>query len=148
MAMTMTPGKAIDQAPWPQWLTDELAGADRNGCVGNELVSEHDRVRVWTLRLKPGERYGFHKHVLDYFWTCMTGGRARSHHHDGSSYERDYVPGETQHERYAAGGFKIHDLENTGTADLIFTTVEFLDSANPALPIPNAARFEERRKAA
>ena len=27
-----------------------------NPCVGNALVSETDRVRVWTIRLKPGER--------------------------------------------------------------------------------------------
>ena len=49
------------------------------------LVSESDRVRVWTIRLKPGERIGFHRHVLDYFWTARdwrarTPARARRHH--------------------------------------------------------------------
>ena len=29
----------------------------------------------------------------------------------------------------------IHDLENTGTNTLSFVTVEFLDSANPPLPL-------------
>lgn len=33
-----------------------------------------DRVRVWTIGLKPGQRLGFHTHVLDYFWTSVTGG--------------------------------------------------------------------------
>ena len=34
----------------------------------------------------------------------------------------------------------IHDLENTGTADIVFTTVEFLDSANAPLPLADTAR--------
>jgi hypothetical protein len=34
----------------------------------------------------------------------------------------------------------IHDLVNAGTADIVFTTVEFLDSANAPLPIPDGAR--------
>ena len=34
----------------------------------------------------------------------------------------------------------IHDLENTGSADIVFTTVEFLDSANAPLPLAHPAR--------
>jgi hypothetical protein len=34
--------------------------------------------RVWIIRLAPGERVGFHRHALDYFWTCVTGGFIRS----------------------------------------------------------------------
>jgi hypothetical protein len=33
----------------------------------------------------------------------------------------------------------IHDLENTGDAELIFTTVEYLDSPNDPLPLPGDA---------
>ena len=148
MAMTMTPGAAVERAPWPQWLQEDLARADRNGCVGTELVSEDERVRVWTIRLKPGERIGFHKHVLDYFWTALNAGRARSNHADGSTYETEYYPGETQHARYGAGEFKIHDLENIGDTDLLFSTVEFKDSANAPLPIPDSVRVSPQRKAA
>ena len=63
-----------------------------------ELVSESDRVRVWMIRLKPGERIGFHRHVLDYFWTSVSGGRGRQHVHDGTTVEYTYAPGETRHE--------------------------------------------------
>ena len=35
-------------------------------------------MRVWTIRLKPGERIGFHRHVLNYFWTAVTGGLGAS----------------------------------------------------------------------
>jgi hypothetical protein len=45
------------------------------------------------------------------------------------------VAGQTSHLTYGPGEFKVHDLENIGDTELIFTTVEFLDSANPPLPL-------------
>ena len=107
-----------------------------NPCVGNELVSESERVRVWMIRLQPGERIGFHRHVLDYFWTSVTGGRGRQHVHDGTTVEYTYAPGETRHETYGAGEFKVHDLENLGDKDMVFMTIEFLQSANKPMPLP------------
>jgi len=146
MALTMTDKKGVntDNAAWPPEITAEFERERRNpnGCVGQVLVSESDRVRVWTIRLKPGERIGFHRHVLDYFWTCVTGGRGRAHMMDGSTVEHSYAPGETRHESYASGQYKVHDLENIGDKELIYTTVEFLDSANAPLSIPDSVRVK------
>ncbi|OMI05837.1 hypothetical protein BSN85_23100 [Bradyrhizobium brasilense] len=130
----------IDQWPaapsgWPLELQHAFAAGAGNGKVGSLLVSETERVRVWLLRLRPGERIGFHTHVLDYFWTAVTAGRARSNYGDGLAKEVAYQAGDTQHRRYMAGECMIHDLENTGDTELVFTTVEFLDSANAALPL-------------
>jgi quercetin dioxygenase-like cupin family protein len=123
--------------PAPENLGDERkAEFERNagsGRVGKTLVSETDRVRVWSLTLHPSERIGFHTHVLDYFWTAVTGGRARSHYGDGRISEVSYKPGDTQHHTFGAGEFMTHDLENIGDTDLIFTTVEFKESANAPL---------------
>ena len=69
--------------------------------------------------------------MLDYFWTALTAGAARSHYHDGRIAEVSYAAGDTQHHRYGPGEFMIHDLENIGETELVFATVEFLDSANP-----------------
>lgn len=144
MALTMTDKPAVrtDHAPWPADIAAEFKRehAQPNGCVGTTLVFENDRVRVWTIHLRPGQRIGFHRHVLDYFWTAITAGRARQHLMDGTTVENAYTPGETRHETYARGAFKVHDLENIGTTELIFTTVEFLDSANAPLPIPDSVR--------
>ena len=125
---------------WPQSLKDELAESAGNGCVGNQLVSETERVRVWTIKLAPGERLGFHRHVLNYFWTVLTDGRARSHYYDGRTVEANYIAGETKHLSFAAGESMTHDLENIGNRELLFTTVEFLDGANPPLPVPARVR--------
>jgi len=141
MALSMLdkPGHRID-APWPRAITEDFERNQFNGRVGTRLLSENDRVRVWEIRLEPGERISFHRHVLDYFWTSVTGGRARSHQGDGSTVETSYEAGETRHETYAPGEFKVHDLENIGDTELIFTTVEFLDSANQPLPLADEVR--------
>lgn len=112
----------------------EFAANLGRGQVGTQLVSETDRVRVWALALQPGERIGFHTHVLDYFWTAVTGGSARSQYGDGRVAEVSYKPGDTQHHAYGAGEFMIHDLTNTGHTELVFTTVEFKQGANAPLP--------------
>lgn len=132
----------VDRSPWPPEIAAEFERESRehNGCVGQRLLSETDRVRVWEIRLQPGERIGFHRHVLDYFWTAVTAGRGRQHGHDGSTVEHSYVAGETRHEVHPAGHYKVHDLENIGDAEMIFTTVEFLDSANKPLPLPDHVR--------
>jgi quercetin dioxygenase-like cupin family protein len=144
MALTMT-DKSTDRAEksaWPPAIAAEFERErqNNNGCVGTRLLSESERVRVWIIRLAPGERIGFHRHVLDYFWTSVTGGRGRQHVHDGSTVEYTYRPGETRHETYGLGEFKVHDLENLGDKEMVFMTIEFLDSANKALALPEKVR--------
>ena len=148
MALTMVDKQAerSEKSAWPPEIAAELEieGRSPNPCVGTELVSESDRVRVWMIRLKPGQRIGFHRHVLDYFWTSVTGGRGRQHVLDGTTVEYTYAPGETRHETYGPGEFKVHDLENLGDKEMIFMTIEHLQGANKPLPLPQ----EVRRKAA
>jgi quercetin dioxygenase-like cupin family protein len=131
-----------DRSAWPPAIAAEFEREKQshNGCVGNALVSESDRVRVWTIRLAPGERIGFHRHVLDYFWTSVSGGRGRQHLMDGTTVEYTYKPGETRHETYGPGQFKVHDLENLGDKEMVFMTIEFLQSANKPLAIPEKVR--------
>lgn len=144
MALSMLEKQALrsDKSAWPAQLKAEFEreAQSPNPCVGSELVSENERCRVWTIRLKPGERIGFHRHVLDYFWTAVTPCRGRQHLMDGSTVEYSYAAGETRHESYGAGEFKVHDLENIGEQDMIFMTVEFLDSANKPMPLPAQVR--------
>ena len=144
MALTMT-DKSTDRAEksaWPPTIAAEFERErqNNNGCVGTRLLSESERVRVWTIRLAPGERIGFHRHVLDYFWTSVTGGRGRQHVHDGSTVEYTYQPGETRHETYGPGEFKVHDLESLGDKEMVFMTIEFLNSTNKPLALPEKVR--------
>ena len=149
MALTMLDKKVAhsEKTEWSAAIKQEFEYESRNhnGCVGTELLSETERVRVWIIRLKPGERFGFHRHVLNYFWTSVNGGRGRQHLMDGSTVEHSYFPGETRHETYGAGEYKVHDLENLGDQDMLFNTIEFLDSANKPLPVPDKVRLTPPR---
>ena len=144
MALTMLDKKAVaeDRGEWAAELKAEFERESRqnNGCVGSQLLSETEKVRIWIIRLAPGERIGFHRHVLDYFWTSVSGGRGRQHIHDGTTVEYTYQPGETRHETYGLGEYKVHDLENLGDKEMVFMTIEFLNSANKPLAVPDKVR--------
>ena len=118
---------------WTPELRAEFNAHAHDGHVGSRLLSENERVRVWEIRLAPGERFHAHRHVLDYFWTAVAEGRSRQHTADGTPREVSYTAGETRHFTFADGEFLLHDIENVGSTHLVFTTVEHLDSANAPL---------------
>lgn len=120
---------------WSQGRIDELNANRTNGHVGNKLVSETDHVRVWHLCVPPHSRFGFHAHVLNYFWTALADGESRSHYSSGTVRDVIYKAGDTKHLEFAKGEGMQHDLENIGDADLVFVTVEFKDSPNAPLPL-------------
>jgi hypothetical protein len=45
------------------------------GDVGSRLLLENERVRVWELRLEPGEESDLHEHSLDYVLIQVAGDR-------------------------------------------------------------------------
>lgn len=120
---------------WTEELKAEFDSHSHDGRVGSRLLSENERVRVWEIRLAPGQRWHVHRHVLDYFWTAVNAGRSRQHTSDGTTREVSYGAGETRHFAFSAGEYLLHDIENVGNSELVFTTVEHLDSANAPLQI-------------
>lgn len=127
----------------PPHVRDELTRNVENGCIGQRLVAETERVRVWMIHLPPGQRLPMHRHVKDYFWLALTDGRARSHILTNQGLQLDefeLTAGATKYNKYGPGEFKFHDLENTGHTELVFATVEFRDSPNEFLPVPDSVR--------
>ncbi|CAN3127791.1 hypothetical protein ACNUDN_07735 [Mycobacterium sp. smrl_JER01] len=120
---------------WPDWLKAEFDAHAFDGHVGSRLLSANDRVRVWEIRLAPGERWHAHRHVLDYFWTAVNAGTSRQHTFDGTTRDVSYQAGETRHFHFGPGEYLLHDIENVGDTELVFTTVEHLDSTNSPLPV-------------
>src|SRR5258708_38924092 len=95
-------------------LQKEFAAHAGDGRVGNELLAETDRVRVWSLRLEPGQRLGFHTHVLDYFWTSVTGGHGPSHFNDGRGADIGYRPGAIKQLAFKGSEVMMHHFEKRG----------------------------------
>ena len=128
-------------ADWPDGVYEDMKINEHSGIVGSILVSETDRVRVWHLRLPPGYRCPFHRHVNPYFWTAHTAGRARTYFSDGRMAEFEHHVGETRHYHFGPGEYMVHSVENIGDTELLFTTVEFLDGANRTLDVPEDIRL-------
>jgi hypothetical protein len=128
-------------AHWPEAVYEDMKANEFSGCVGSVLVSETDRVRVWHLKLPAGYRCPFHRHVNPYFWSAHTAGKARGYFSNGEIRDTEHYAGETKHFYYGDGEYMLHSVENIGDTDLLFTTVEFLDGPNAALPIPDSMRL-------
>jgi hypothetical protein len=61
------------------------------GGVGTKVVFEDDRVRVWVLKLAPGERSAVHRHDLDHLLIQVKGDRiAVDPEADSQSPYRDF----------------------------------------------------------
>jgi beta-alanine degradation protein BauB len=105
-------------------FADELAAAPTNRHIGTSLRFENDHVRVFEVRLEPGERGPFHVHDATYFWTVVDPGRGLQRFADGTFVVRDYMLGETRYLVHTPEDRLVHDLENVGGSTLRFVTVE------------------------
>jgi quercetin dioxygenase-like cupin family protein len=52
--------------------------------VGTRLLFENDRVRVWDLRLAPGESTGLHRHTTDFLYVVIGDGTLQTVFPDGT----------------------------------------------------------------
>jgi len=62
------------------------------GDVGTKLLFEDERIRVWQVRLAPGERGELHRHDLDHLLIQVAGDRiAVAPEPDSAGPFRDYL---------------------------------------------------------
>jgi quercetin dioxygenase-like cupin family protein len=104
----------------------ELAAGRTNDRIGTSLQLETDELRIWHLRLAPGQRLPYHRHDRPYFWSVVTDGKGRSRFGDGRVVEVNYKKGETKYfPDLSPSNTFVHDLQNIGDAELVFVTAEF-----------------------
>jgi hypothetical protein len=102
-------------------------GGERNRQIATRVLLSNERVRIWELRLAPGERAPFHWHTTTYFFVCVDAGRARSRFPNGTMIDIDYEVGAAWFSTPTEDEPDVHDLENVGRTTVRFTTVELLD---------------------
>jgi beta-alanine degradation protein BauB len=96
------------------------------GGIGTTVVFEDDRVRVWQLRLEPGEESAVHRHELDHLLVQVAGDRiAVVPEPDTAGPYKDYleadvVPGAVV--RVPAGG--VETARNIGQERYLEVIVE------------------------
>lgn len=104
-------------------MTRELGG------VGTGVVFENDRVRIWELRLGPGEKSDVHQHDLDHILVLVSGDRiaVEPEPDTGGPYkeflEAAVVPGSAVY--VPRGG--IETAVNTGAEPYVEIIIELKD---------------------
>jgi predicted metal-dependent enzyme (double-stranded beta helix superfamily) len=99
------------------------------GDVGTRLLFEDDRVRVWQVRLAPGEQGSVHRHDLDHLLVQVAGDRIAVVPEPDSQgpfpdyLEADVVPGAVVHVR--RGG--VESARNVGSVPYLEVVVELKD---------------------
>jgi len=100
------------------------------GEVGTRLLIEDDRVRVWEVRLAPGEEGDVHRHLLDHLLVQVAGDRiavvpeADTEGPFRQYLEADVVPGAVVPVR--RGG--VERARNVGLEDYVEIVIEFKHS--------------------
>ena len=121
----MEPARGEERGAFdPADFAHELTAAPSNRQIGTALWFENGHVRVFEVRLEPGERGPFHVHDAAYFWTVVDPGRGLQRFPDGSYVVRDYELGQTRYLEHTPDDPLVHDLENVGDSTLRFVTVE------------------------
>ncbi len=71
--------------------------------VGSELLFENDRVRVWSMRLQPGETSTYHRHENDYLFVYTTPSLIRSEIAGRDGPTRKFDDGYVQYTEVGSG---------------------------------------------
>lgn len=84
-----------------------------SGNVGSRLLFENDRVRVWDLRLEPGQSTGFHRHTTDYFYVVIGDGSLQGVNADGTARPVQHMADGDVRFR-TIDGEDVHEAVNVG----------------------------------
>ena len=123
--------------------TDGARGVGRVlGDIGTNVIYEDDKVRVWRLKLGPGEESPVHRHDLDHLLVQVSGDRIAVIPEPDTQgpftemLEADVVPGAVVHVR--RGG--VERARNVGSLPYLEVIVELKESVTKeAGPTPAEA---------
>ncbi len=113
--------------PWEQEKIDELLHQEISQSLGDRLVFENESVKLWDLRLDPGERIPFRNHNTNYSWVCTTGGLALTRHGDGKINMIKLEPGDTEYCENMGKNY-TNDLENIGENTIAINILEYKEN--------------------
>jgi len=111
-----------------------MSGDRRLGDVGTNVVFENELVRVWQVRLAPGEQGPVHRHELDHLLIQVAGDRIAVVPEPDSQgpyrryLEADVIPGAVVH--VDRGG--VEAARNTGDVPYLEIIVELKDGSSSA----------------
>ncbi|HYR97033.1 MAG TPA: cupin domain-containing protein [Candidatus Binatus sp.] len=89
-----------------------MTDAPRLGDVATRLLLENERVKIWEMRLEPGESSDLHRHTMDYVLCILEGTTIDADRPDGTSLSYPVTPG---HAVYIERGSTERAVNRSGT---------------------------------
>ena len=102
------------------------------GAIGTKLLFENDRVRVWDLRLAPGDSTGVHAHTNDYLYVVIGDGALQTVYPDGHrDPPRQMADGDVRFRAVTGEGAAraVHEAINVGDGPWRNIVVELKESS-------------------
>ena len=99
--------------------------------VGTRLLFENDRVRIWDLRLEPGQSTGLHRHSQDYFYVVIGDGTLRGIDADGQAGTANQMRDGDVRFNQLGGRDAVHEAVNQGTSPWRNIVVELKEQSAP-----------------
>ncbi|MDF0705848.1 hypothetical protein [Flagellimonas okinawensis] len=110
--------------PWEQERIDELLHQEIKNSLSDRLVFENDGIKLWDLRLLPGERLSFRRHNVNYGWVCTTGGLLITRYGNGKIDMIKLNQGDTEYFENKGKNY-VNDLENIGEDTVVINILEY-----------------------
>ena len=99
--------------------------------IGTKLLFENDRVRVWDLRLAPGQSTGLHRHTSDYLYVVIGDGKLQAR--SGDDEPRPAMEMKDGEVRFREiDGEDVHEAINAGDTPWRNIIVELKSDRRPA----------------
>lgn len=128
----VTPGDVV--VPDPEFADE------KPGPVGQRVVFEDERVRVWDIVLDGGGYFGLHTHEFDYLIVCLEGAKCKTQElqKDGTwkEFHFEFKPGDVI-PVYVNGG-QTHRLFSTNSKRFVNRLIEFKSAPLDPPPSPVA----------
>ena len=114
---------------------DVTASAESMDPVGSELLFANDRVRVWEMRLEPGETCAPHRHHHDYLMLYPQPAVGKS---TSRSTVEHIAAGFVAFATVGTHGLPPHQITNLGERAAVHYVIELLGPSAAATPQPPA----------
>jgi hypothetical protein len=121
--LTLAPVVGQCAGPTEDWSGGRTVRDPISDSIGSELLFENGRVRVWDLRLQPGEASPRHRHLKDYLFVQVTPSRVEVYAGGEESSLTECDDGFVQYTEVGTG--IVHHIVNRGDVPLREILVEF-----------------------
>ena len=111
---------------WEALRKKELDSGKYEDDLGQKVLYQDDKIKLWSILLKPKERHGFRRIKSDFRVMSQVDGFGVSHRSTGEITLVQCKKGEMFRYDVQSQGEQVWDLENIGADPLELVVIEYL----------------------